>query len=76
MSSINSRPIALGATRISIAARLNDIARDLALIARQCDQGKLFDDLMLDHLDRLAAQAGKDARLCEDFSEDPGCEVD
>jgi hypothetical protein len=66
----NPRPVALGATRASIANRLSDIARDLTLIARQCEQGKLFDDLMLDHLDRLADRAEKDARLCQEFAQD------
>ena len=76
MSITNSGPIALGATRTSIAARLGDIARELALIARQCDQGKLFDDLMLDHLDRLADRADKDAALCHRFSQDANYEVE
>jgi len=71
-----SKPVALGATRISIATRLGDIARELALIARQCDQQKLFDDLMLDHLDRLATRAANDAQLCQDFSQDPNYRVD
>lgn len=76
MSITNSGPIALGATRTSIAARLGDIARELALIARQCDQGKLFDDLMLDHLDKLADRAEKDAALCHHFAQEPNYQVD
>ena len=63
-------------TRTSVADRLAVIARDLALIARQCDKNKLFDDLMLDHLDKLAARADKDAKLCQDCAEDPNYEID
>lgn len=76
MSFTGSKPVALGATRVSVAARLVDIARELALIARQCDQQKLFDDLTLDHLDRLAERAANDAQFCQDFSQDPNYEVD
>ena len=63
-------------TRTSVADRLVVIARDLALIARQCDKNKLFDDLTLDHLDKLAAHADKDARMCQDFADDPNYEID
>lgn len=72
----SSNSIGLVPTRTSVADRLVVIARDLALIARQCDKNRLFDDLVLDHLDKLASQANRDADMCQHYAEDPQYEVD
>ena len=58
-------------TRRDIAIELYELAARLDVIAETCSQQSLFDDLMLDGLDRLAASAHVTTDIAGAFADDP-----